>query len=54
MLPELRRREVTPAGLAKEYSSADDVMSLEETTRLLHDQRLMPEDVAAELAEVLR
>jgi FlaA1/EpsC-like NDP-sugar epimerase len=54
MLPELRRREVTPAGLAKEYSSADDVMSLDETTRLLHDQRLMPEDVAADLAEVLR
>lgn len=54
MLPELRRRDVTPAGLAKEYSSADDVMSLDETRRLLHDQRLMPEDVAADLAEVLR
>jgi len=54
MLPELRRRDITPAGLAKEYSSADDVMSLDETTHLLHEQRLMPEDVAADLAEVLR
>jgi hypothetical protein len=54
MLPELRRRDITPAGLAKEYSSADDVMSLDATTHLLHEQRLMPEDVAADLAEVLR
>jgi FlaA1/EpsC-like NDP-sugar epimerase len=54
MLPELRRRDITPSGLAKEYSSADDVMSLDETVRLLHEQRLMPEDVAADLAEVLR
>jgi UDP-glucose 4-epimerase len=54
MLPELRRRDATPGGLAKEYSSADDVMSLDETTHLLHEQRLMPEDVAADLAEVLR
>jgi UDP-glucose 4-epimerase len=54
MLPELRRAEIVPAGLEKEYSSADDVMTLEETTRLLTEQRLMPKDVAAELAEVLR
>jgi FlaA1/EpsC-like NDP-sugar epimerase len=54
MLPELRRAEIVPAGLSKEYSSADDVMSLEETTHLLTEQRLMPKDVAAELAEVLR
>ncbi len=35
LLPELRRTEIVPAGLTKEYSSADDVMTLEETTRLL-------------------
>jgi hypothetical protein len=29
-------------------------MSLEDTTRLLRSQRLMPEDVSDELAEVLR
>jgi FlaA1/EpsC-like NDP-sugar epimerase len=54
MLPELRRRESASITLAKEYSSADDVMTLEETTRLLHNERLMPEHVAPDLAEVLR
>ena len=29
MLPELRRRDIKPSGLAKEYSSADDVMSFD-------------------------
>jgi UDP-glucose 4-epimerase len=54
MLPELRRRDSAPVPLTKEYSSADDVMSLEETARLLRAERLMPEHVAPDLAEVLR
>jgi len=54
MLPELCRRDSVPVPLTKEYSSADDVMSLEETARLMRDERLMPEDVAPDLAEVLR
>jgi FlaA1/EpsC-like NDP-sugar epimerase len=54
MLPELQQKEIVLAGLSKEYSSADDVMTLEETSRLLHNERLMPEEVAADMAEVLR
>ncbi|MFZ0521848.1 MAG: polysaccharide biosynthesis protein [Candidatus Acidiferrales bacterium] len=54
MLPELRRHAIVPAGLSKEYSSADDVMSLEETTRVLREEKLMVHDVAADLVEVLR
>jgi FlaA1/EpsC-like NDP-sugar epimerase len=54
MLPELRRADIVPAGLAKEYSSADDVMTAEETKRMLREERLMPHDVATDLAEVLR
>ncbi|MFZ0882653.1 MAG: polysaccharide biosynthesis protein [Candidatus Acidiferrales bacterium] len=54
MLPELRRHAIVPVGLSKEYSSADDVMPLEETTRVLREQKLMVHDVDANLVEVLR
>ena len=54
MLPELRRADKESLCLTKEYSSADDVMSLESTTDLLRSQRLMPEDVSDDSAEVLR
>jgi FlaA1/EpsC-like NDP-sugar epimerase len=54
MLPELRREGVVPAGLSNEYSSADQVMPLEETARVLREQKLMLHDVAADLVEVLR
>jgi FlaA1/EpsC-like NDP-sugar epimerase len=54
MLPELRTNGEKPLGLAKEYSSADNVMTLEETTALLQKERLMPEDIASEPLEVLR
>lgn len=54
MLPELQTKTTEPISLAREYSSADDVMTLEETTRMLRKEKLMPEDVALESAEVLR
>ena len=38
----------------KEYSSADNVMSLEETKWLLRERHLMVEHVKYETAEVLR
>lgn len=54
MLPELRTNGSKATSLAKEYSSADDLMNLEETTQLLRNQKLMPEDVFGDFAEVLR
>jgi FlaA1/EpsC-like NDP-sugar epimerase len=54
MLPELRATTNGVAGLVKEYSSADDVMTLEQTARLLRNQKLMPEDVFNDSVEVLR
>jgi UDP-glucose 4-epimerase len=54
LLPEISRNEPCANPLPKEYSSADDVMSLEATTRLLCERRLMVEDVQYETAEVLR
>jgi FlaA1/EpsC-like NDP-sugar epimerase len=54
MLPELRNKEAGSRYLTKEYSSLDNVMSLEDTTRLLRSQSLMPEDVSDESEEVLR
>lgn len=57
MLPELR--EATPReppALAREFSSADNVLDLAGTVRLLQEHRLMPEDgdPAAGGAELLR
>jgi FlaA1/EpsC-like NDP-sugar epimerase len=54
MLPELCCSQKKPTRLWKEYSSADNAMSLEETRRLLQREGLMPEDVYADVAEVLR
>jgi FlaA1/EpsC-like NDP-sugar epimerase len=54
MLPELQAKNDSLGVLSKEYSSADNVMSLEETTRLLHHHQLMPRDVMRDFAEVLR
>src|SRR5579864_5463471 len=54
MLPELRTNGTKPSCLAKEYSSADDLMTLDETTCLLRNQKLMPEDVFGDFVEVLR
>ncbi len=54
MLPELREgRDVKPC-LTKEYSSADDVMSLDETAELLKKHRLMVDDTKNEAGEILR
>lgn len=44
MLPELRETDEIRKPLAQEYSSADDLMSKEELTRLLVKHKLMVED----------
>jgi FlaA1/EpsC-like NDP-sugar epimerase len=54
MLPELRTDKRAVANLTKEYSSADDVISLDETAQLLRRQRLMMEDISIDFSEVLR
>jgi FlaA1/EpsC-like NDP-sugar epimerase len=54
MLPELRRSQNGSLYLHREYSSADDVMTLEETEQLLSREGLMPENALAMAAEVLR
>jgi FlaA1/EpsC-like NDP-sugar epimerase len=54
MLPELRDTGNESPCLTKEYSSSDNVMSLEETNRLLKSRGLMLEDTSDESAEVLR
>jgi FlaA1/EpsC-like NDP-sugar epimerase len=53
MLPELRDPRRGAACLAREYSSADNVMSPEATEHLLRTQALMLEDVS-DKSEVLR
>jgi UDP-glucose 4-epimerase len=54
MLPELRNGQNGARTLSREYSSGENVMSLEETTRLLRKHALMPENVRDEVVEVLR
>jgi FlaA1/EpsC-like NDP-sugar epimerase len=54
MLPELRQLQNGSRYLCREYSSADNTMTLGETSRLLCREGLMPENVAAMVAEVLR
>ena len=56
MLPELTRNEneLQLHSLAKEYSSADHVMSPDETNWLLQSNGLMPENMPHESVEVLR
>jgi hypothetical protein len=40
--------------LSTEYSSRDNTMTLEQTSRLLRQEGLMPEDLGAMSVEVLR
>jgi FlaA1/EpsC-like NDP-sugar epimerase len=54
MLPELRGNQKVSACLSKEFSSADNMMSFEETSRLLRREGLMPEDARRDSVEVLR
>jgi FlaA1/EpsC-like NDP-sugar epimerase len=54
MLPEICHNGRAVNGLSKEYSSADNVMSLEETKWLLRERHLLVEHVKYETAEVLR
>jgi len=54
MLPELKGKEPVQPALSKEYSSADQVMSLDETVDLLRRQRLMVEDYTPATMEMLR
>jgi FlaA1/EpsC-like NDP-sugar epimerase len=54
MLPEIRGEWKGSSALTKEYSSADTVMNLEETVRLLKKRRLMVEDNPGVEGELLR
>jgi UDP-glucose 4-epimerase len=54
MLPELRNERSGSPCLSREYSSADNLMTLEETASMLRKQGLMLENVRDEIAEVLR
>jgi FlaA1/EpsC-like NDP-sugar epimerase len=54
MLPEISAGSSGDGSLTHEYSSNDEVMDLEETTRMLTQRHLMLEDVVAEREEVLR
>ncbi|MGB7539003.1 MAG: polysaccharide biosynthesis protein [Anaerolineales bacterium] len=54
ILPELRPAEAVSTPLANEYSSANDLLSLEGVADLLRKQKLMPEDSIEEGRELLR
>ncbi len=54
MLPELANDYDGDETLGKEYSSGDEVMSLQETTELLRVRSLMLDSVVEEPAEMLR
>jgi FlaA1/EpsC-like NDP-sugar epimerase len=54
MLPEVLHGEDAPQGLHEEYSSARDVMTLEETRQLLVSRYLMLRDTIDARGEVLR
>ncbi len=54
MLPEVCGERTGSGCLTKEYSSADSVMTLDETRDLLKRKRLMLEDVAHQTQETLR
>ena len=55
MLPELRSDVLDEsAGLKEEFSSADTVLNPADTATLLRKHRLMPEDISAGIAQVLR
>jgi UDP-glucose 4-epimerase len=54
MLPELCPENGGDGSVKNEYSSGDNVMSLDETVQLLQDRRLTVNDLADEHQEVLR
>lgn len=54
MLPEVSEDRAIRTTLSKEYSSQDEVMSLDETRNLLVERKLMLEDVVNEFGETLR
>jgi FlaA1/EpsC-like NDP-sugar epimerase len=54
MLPEVSADNCAQCCLEKEYSSADRVMTLDETVLLLKTRRLMLEDCRVEFGEILR
>jgi UDP-glucose 4-epimerase len=54
MLPELCIENSGDGSVRHEYSSGDNVMSLNDTVKMLQDRRLTFEDVADEHQEVLR
>lgn len=54
MLPELCVNNSGDGSVVTEYSSGDNVMTFQETERMLQDRRLTVEDVGQEHAEVLR
>ncbi|HYG97513.1 MAG TPA: polysaccharide biosynthesis protein [Terriglobales bacterium] len=54
MLPEVCGERTGSGCLSAEYSSSDDVMTLEQTMALLKERRLMLKDVEDEMVETLR
>lgn len=54
LLPEVRGDKPITDGFGKEYSSADNPMSFQQTLTMLRERRLMLEDAADERAELLR
>lgn len=54
MLPEIRDERQGTGVLAKEYSSGDEIMTLEETRCMLEQRRLMPDDNPIIEGELLR
>ena len=54
MLPELQQVSCEGGYVEKEYSSRDNVLSLEETTELLSNQNLMPGGLKMDTMEILR
>jgi UDP-glucose 4-epimerase len=54
MLPEVSGDKTFTPARTTEYSSAENVMTLEETAALLRERRLMLEDVSPQEVEILR
>jgi len=54
MLPEVGEGPADEPALSKEFSSADHLLSIEETSRLLAAQKLLVEDVDPLAGELLR
>ena len=54
MLPEVCGERTGSGCLIKEYSSGDNVMTLEETVQILSERRLMMEDANPNSEELLR